>query len=379
MQHEFDAIIVGGGFFGCSLALHLRRTSGLRVVVLEAGEALMQRASYVNQARVHNGYHYPRSVLTGLRSRVNFPRFVEAYRDCIVDEVDAHYAVARRFSNLTATQFEIFCDRIGAPYWPAPARIRALFNPDLIEQVYRVTEYAFDSVRLWGAVTEALGDAGVQVRFATEATAMRPLDGGGAAVSCGSGGTHFKITGGRVYNCTYSRINKLLHQSGLPIVPVKHELVEIALIRTPDVLSNFAVTIMCGPFFSIMPFPPRGLRSLYHARYALHDTWYDVPSAEYRDPYEVLKSAPRISHRLHMMKDAARYIPALQHAEYAESLWEVRTVLPLSEGDDSRPILYMEHEGVDLTTIVGGKIDNVFDMMEFETSLSTSGRGEAPA
>ena len=23
MRHEFDAIIVGGGFFGCSLALHV--------------------------------------------------------------------------------------------------------------------------------------------------------------------------------------------------------------------------------------------------------------------------------------------------------------------------------------------------------------------
>jgi choline dehydrogenase-like flavoprotein len=55
MQHEFDAIVVGGGFFGCSLALHLRRKAGLRVVVLEAGADLMQRASYVNQARVHNG------------------------------------------------------------------------------------------------------------------------------------------------------------------------------------------------------------------------------------------------------------------------------------------------------------------------------------
>ena len=149
MPHEFDAIVIGGGFFGCSLALHLRRTSGLRVVVLEAGKELMQRASYVNQARVHNGYHYPRSVLTGLRSRVNFPRFVETYRDCIVDEVDAYYAVARRFSNLSATQFEIFCDRIGAPYWPAPARIRSLFNPDLIEQVYRVTSTRSTACVCW--------------------------------------------------------------------------------------------------------------------------------------------------------------------------------------------------------------------------------------
>lgn len=373
MRHEFDAIIVGGGFFGCSLALHLRRTAGLRVVALEAGRDLMQRASYANQARVHNGYHYPRSVLTGLRSRVNFPRFVEHYRDCVVDEVDAYYAVARRFSNVSAAQFKIFCERIGAPVCHAPATIRALFNPDLIEEVYRVTEYAFDSVRLRHAVMDALGEAGVEVRFETEARGVRALDGGGAAVSCTSGGSPFELTAGRVYNCTYSRINRLLLDSGIPLVPVKHELAEIALIRVPEELNHLAVTIMCGPFFSILPFPPQGLRSLYHVRYALHGTWYDRSSAEYRDPYEVLEAAPRISHQLHMIKDAARYIPALHRAEYAESLWEVRTVLPLSEGDDGRPILYAEHEGIDLTTIVGGKMDNVFDMMDFWTSQSTPG------
>ena len=90
---HYDAIIIGGGFFGCTLALHLHRKYKLKVVILERDRDLLQRASFANQARVHNGYHYPRSILTALRSRVNFPRFVSDYTDCVADSFDAYYAV----------------------------------------------------------------------------------------------------------------------------------------------------------------------------------------------------------------------------------------------------------------------------------------------
>src|SRR5262245_40790800 len=103
MQDAYDAAVIGGGFFGCMVALHLRRTNA-RVVVLERGGRLLGRASYSNQARVHNGYHYPRSVLTAYRSRVNFPRFVAEFADCIDTGFEKYYAVARTFSKVTARQ-----------------------------------------------------------------------------------------------------------------------------------------------------------------------------------------------------------------------------------------------------------------------------------
>ena len=67
-----DAVVVGGGFFGCKIAIELRRRGFSHVVLCERESALMRRASYANQARVHNGYHYPRSLVTAERSRRNF-------------------------------------------------------------------------------------------------------------------------------------------------------------------------------------------------------------------------------------------------------------------------------------------------------------------
>jgi L-2-hydroxyglutarate oxidase LhgO len=52
---DYDALVIGGGFFGCKLALYLKEQLG-QVLILEQEADLLQKASYTNQARVHNGY-----------------------------------------------------------------------------------------------------------------------------------------------------------------------------------------------------------------------------------------------------------------------------------------------------------------------------------
>ena len=80
---------------------------GKRVVVLEQDLRILGSASAVNQARVHNGYHYPRSVTTAIRSRANYRRFLADFADA-VEHPTAFYAIARRQSKVTAAQFERF-------------------------------------------------------------------------------------------------------------------------------------------------------------------------------------------------------------------------------------------------------------------------------
>lgn len=66
-----------------------------------------------------------------------------------------------------------------------------------------------------------------------------------------------------------------------------------------------------------------------------------------------------------MKKDASRYIPILNECEYIRSLWEVKTVLPRSETDDSRPILCRFNYGLKgFHCIMGGKIDNIYDAIK---------------
>ena len=115
-----DAVIIGGGFYGAAIAVYLKKQRGFRrVLLIEQDDSLLSRASYNNQARVHNGYHYPRSFTTAYRSRVNMPRFLRDWPDAVPKDFVKLYAIARRNSKVTARQFDRFCRQIGARIEPA--------------------------------------------------------------------------------------------------------------------------------------------------------------------------------------------------------------------------------------------------------------------
>ncbi len=162
---SFDAVIIGGGFYGCAIAIYLARQRGFkRVLLVEREPSLLQRASYHNQARVHNGYHYPRSFTTAYRSRINLPRFVQDWPEAVRQDFTKLYAIARRNSKVTAAQFQRFCKDIGGSILPAAPEHKQLFEPRLIEDVFLVQEYAFDSTKLASWAKRELAEGGVQVR-----------------------------------------------------------------------------------------------------------------------------------------------------------------------------------------------------------------------
>ncbi len=359
-ETPYDAVIIGGGFFGCRIALHLRDRAE-RILILEKERDLLQRASYTNQARVHNGYHYPRSLLTALRSRVNFPNFVREYADCIDTSFRHYYAIARKFSKVSAPQYLLFCRRIGADIRPAPDHVRSLFNDDLIEDVFEVQEYVFDATRMKEKLIAELLQSGIDWQTGATVERITPAGRHVAVTYQSAREGPVTILAGSVYNCTYAHLNTIHRASGLPIIPLKHELAELALVDVPSPLQSLAITVVDGPFFSLMPFPPKRLHTLSHVRYTPHAEWFDSAGNEKVDSPHLQGQQPK-SNAPGMLADARRFLPLLTQAHHIDSLWEIKTLLPKSEADDSRPILLREHHGVqNYTCVLGGKIDNVYD------------------
>lgn len=357
----YDATVVGGGFYGAAIAIYLKTKRGFKsVALIERERDLLLRASFNNQARVHNGYHYPRSLTTAFRSRVNLPRFVQDYPLAIKRDFTHLYAIARRNSRVTSRQFGRFCGEIGAEFKTAPEGMRNLFNPRLIEDVFLVEEYVFDAGRLVERARQELDACGVEVHLNRRVNAIRKTSEGLLVESKGEMEKDFCSR--EVFNCSYSGLNQFTGAFSGTQTKLKHEIAEIALVQAPLALAQVGITVMDGPFFSMMPFPPRGLHALSHVRYTPHLSWSDQVGV---DPYRKLESYHRETRADRMIRDVSRYIPDALDVKYVDSLFEIKTVLMKNEGDDGRPILFEKHPDLPgCYSILGGKIDNIYDVLE---------------
>lgn len=342
-----DAIILGGGFFGCHIALALREQGFERVRLIEREPGLMRRASFVNQARVHNGYHYPRSMPTAVSSRRSFTRFVEEHAFAVVPEVEMFYGVARN-SRVTAGQFSRFCDEIGAPCRESRRALNDMFDPALIETCFAVQEIAFDASLLAQDLVGRLARAHVDCRLGTAAR-IDGWDTRAVRLATDEGAVQARY----VFNCTYANLDDV----GVRVRNrIKKEFAEISLITPPREMRGRAVTVIDGPFFSSMPFPALDCYSLTHVRYTPHRSW--------TEPGEGGMNFAGTRHEA-MLRDTARYMPCMSRAAYLGSLYELKAILMRSEDSDSRPIVFERSPDTDrVYSVLGSKIDNIYDVLD---------------
>ena len=358
-----DAVIIGGGFYGSVIAIYLAKQRGLKnITLIEQESELLSRASLNNQARVHNGYHYPRSLLTAYRSHVNLSRFIEEYSSAINHKTTMLYAIANN-SKTSANQFVNFCKTIGIKIQTAETYHRKLFNSRLIENTFLVEEYVFDCSKLLSWVKNNFLEKCINVNLKSRVISISPNNDKSSIVNyITEDGGEKSISSRYIFNCTYSGINRFKGALRNTVTNVKHEIAELALIRPPKIIEGMGITVMDGPFFSMLPFPIKNLHSLSHVRYTPHISWED--NAEI-DPYEKLANYKCNSLYNRMIRDAGKYLPAILDSEYVESIFEVKTIPSNSEIDDGRPIIFnKESEINNFYTVLGGKIDNIYDVLK---------------
>lgn len=112
-------------------------------------------------------------------------------------------------------------------------------------------------------------------------------------------------------------------------------------------MSNVGITVMDGPFFSIMPFGLTGYHSLTSVTFTPHITSYSpLPvfkcqhgvecSPEQLGNCDLCENKPRTAWNF-MSKLAKKYLNDDISFEYRNSLFSIKPVLMASEIDDSRP------------------------------------------
>ncbi len=382
-KEKYDRIIIGAGLYGLYSALYCGQR-GLSVMVLEMEPDSFSRATYINQARVHMGYHYPRSLSTAMKSAGYFRRFVEDFGFCIHSKFDQVYATSENFSWTNAAQFIDFCRAAGIRCEEVP--VVRWFQNKMCDGAFMTEEYTYDAHVLRDYFLDEIGKlSNVTIRFNSRIQAIE-RDGDVYNVSVGDKGSlegaDTCYVSDFVLNSTYASVNQILKMA-FPeeTFNIKYELCEIILCDVDDCLKGTGLTVMDGPFFSIMPFGLTGKHSLTSVTFTPHVTSYDelptfkcqknVMEKGYECAPQRLGNCNRCPNKPESAWDymshlAHKYMKPEYGFYYRESLFSMKPILKSSEIDDSRPTAIRVHsQEPTFISVLSGKINTVYDLDEY--------------
>jgi len=368
---EYDKIIIGAGLYGLYSALYCGE-KGQRVLVLECDETAFHRATYINQARVHQGYHYPRSLSTAMKSAGYFEKFNKDYGFCVNNEFVKIYATSANYSWSNGEHFKKFCQAAHIPceeMYP-----EKFFKAGMCDGVFLTREYAYDAMILKNYFLNKLSALkNVEIRYGVHIQSIHKLqDVYELMMETGE-----KFCSVFLLNATYASTNQILNMIGYEKFKIKYELCEIILCDVNDKLREYGITVMDGPFFSIMPFGRTGLHSLTSVTFTPHTTSYDAlptfqcqsKSGNFCTPVFLgncndCTAKPKTAFP-YMANLARKYLRDEYEFSYSGSLFSMKPILMSSEIDDSRPTVIRTYsKNPTFVSVLSGKINTVYDLDE---------------
>ena len=368
---KYDKIIIGAGIYGLYAALHCGRRKE-NILVLEKDSEAFARATYINQARVHMGYHYPRSYSTAIKSASYFERFNKDYDFSILSSFEQIYATSKNFSWTNAAQFKKFCQ--DAHIKCDEVATSKYFKDGMCDGAFLTKEYTYDAHILRDYFLDEISKySNIKIMYDAEVVKMERLT-KTYKVTIANGATYESEF---VLNATYGSVNQILDMLGYEKFKIKYELCEIILCSVTEKFKNVGITVMDGPFFSIMPFGKTGYHSLTSVTFTPHKTCYEsLPEFEcqqrsdgYCSKYRLgncnLCKAKPESAWVYMSSLAKKYLKEEYGFKYEGSLFSMKPILKASEIDDSRPtVIKIFTTKPTFVSVLSGKINTVYDLDE---------------
>jgi hypothetical protein len=319
------AAVVGAGVYGATIAVELARV-GHQVGLFERHRDLLCGATRSNQARLHSGYHYPRSLDTALAARADAARFATRFSGAINRRNTHHYAIAWDGSLTSPEDYLWFCERLGGDF-------QVITRPSALRDVkmcVRVPEAFVNVHALREQLRREVNRSGV--RFHRD----RPVD-------------PETLDHDLVVVATYGL--------GWP-EPLRYEVCEVALVDLAGWHAFSSWVVMDGPFCSLDPLPDRAGHLLYHVDTSVHHASVGMAPEIPAHLASLLDRGPVVTQHSHlprMLAEASRFLHHTDQATSLGSLFTVRAVLPDVDATDARPLL-IRRDGR-LVHVLAGKID----------------------
>lgn len=368
----YDYIIIGAGIYGLYSADILSdKYNNAKILIIEKDNEGFSRASYVNQARLHNGYHYPRSLHTAIKCSHYFDRFIKDFPFSIVSDYTKIYAVSSKFGMATPDNFEYFCDNANIPYERIDENI--FFNRNTVDACYKTKEYTIDTLKIKHFYLEKLKEKSNITIIYNDYIKDAVIDNDIWVLRLNSNKV---ISTNFVINTSYASLNSILKIFDLHTLSMKFELAEMILCNPSESLKGFGITLMDGPFFSVMPFDSHGMYSLSAVRYTPHQNCFsELPQFTCQEKSETCcglfldncnacKVRPNTAW-MHMFQLAKKYLKSEFLPQFRESIFAIKALMQSSSTSDSRPVIITENNKYPkFISILGGKLNTIYELNE---------------
>lgn len=329
--------VVGGGIFGITVALKLADL-GHRINLFEKNGKILSCASFVNQFRMHRGYHYPRSKETAIETKEGFKSFKEFYGECLLENFDHYYCISKRDSLTSPEQFIRFCKELNLEY-------EVTQPPDVVKK---------DSISLCVKANECMLSPSKLMKFCKENLKRKRVN----VIF-----KKFHPTDIKNYDlvvvATYANQNYLLKDYPERQVDYQFEVVEKLVLKLPDVYKNLSIVIIDGPFTCIDPFDETGYHLMGNVVTAIYSRnigkFPKIPPKIKPLLNNGIIKNPEVTRFDEFISAAKEFFVGIENAKHIGSMFTVRTVLPYHEYDDARPTL-VERIDDKIISVFSGKI-----------------------
>lgn len=344
----YDVAVIGAGLYGRYIANKLCKQN-LNVIIIAEDDCSKFKqsksgsASLVNQARIHNGYHYPRSITTAKYSVDFYQKFIDDFHSAVIDNFQKIYAIPKYGSQTTAKQFEKFCSDLNIKcekYMPS------ILNKKQLQGSWLCEEKAIDTIEMMKIMIERTK----HIPFVHQKVIRLEKENDIWSIDCENEFIQSKL----IVNATYAGINDLEKLAQLNLTPVKFEACEIAIFEAPKSLNQLSFTFMDGPFASLMPHNKDGLWSLTSVLYTPHYSSYESIQADVRNMesnFECMKQQLKL-YLNESIVDEFKYI---------KSEYVIKTISSNAENDDNR-FVQINWQDNNFVSILSGKLNAIYEL-----------------
>lgn len=341
--------IIGGGFYGCNLAIDLKNLEKkYKVVIFDKNNEILQGAISNNQHRLHLGYHYPRCDFTIKQAIKTYGSFINNYEDCLFEPEKNFYFInkngyvkfddfVKKFSNY-GLKFDLASKSQIKKY---------ITNPEFIDGGVICNEKVILLDKLKAKILKNISNQKIEIRTNT---AIKEIQNN--VVFFDKSYENFDY----VINTTYSQP----HVGFKGKIRTKSELCFIPIFK--DKRGKFkkdCVTIMDGDFASVYQTGKKNLLSLSNVRL--------TPYYKNENMEELIKVKNSLTKNdiknisFEIVEDSKKWLLNLEDLEFIDCYVSIKTKV-LQDKNDYRGSYFLSENNC--STIMCGKISAYYDIRD---------------